>query len=451
VSHVSVAVRSVGRTVAGFHPRTVPPLSRSAYRRELAAWTMLPLALGAVEGGVTGVLAKNVFDGALPDRWLNLAVGVLASAPAFANVTSFAWSALAHGRHKVRIATVLQIASIAMVAVIALAPRNAAGLLLLTAAAVGARVCWSGVTILRSTIWAANFPRSARATMAGRFATVQSFAMAGAGALVGVCSDLDPEAFRIVYPCLAAISLVGAWIYAAMRVRGHRALLRAERDEDRSAFGRVNPWRLRRILLEDERYRRYMTCMMVFGSGNLMVAAPLIIALKDHFAFAPQREVLIQMLIATTIPLALIPFAVPLWSRLLDRVHVIRFRAFHCWAFVTFIAMILIAAVTHQTWLLFAAAVMKGIAFGGGILGWNLGHHDFAPVERSAEYMTVHVMLTGIRGLLAPLIGTNVYVILEWWRPGTGVWTFALCLALSLTGAVGFVLLERRERLLRAA
>src|ERR1044071_2981930 len=39
---------------------------------------------------------------------------------------------------------------------------------------------------------------------------------------------------------------------------------------------------------------------------------------------------------------------------------------------------LLIAVTTGQAWLLFLTAVLTGIADAGGVLAWNLGHHDFA-------------------------------------------------------------------------
>ena len=78
----------------------MPVLSRLHYRRELVAWFFLPIMLGSIEGGVVGVLAKNLFSGQVEARVLNLAVAILTGAPAFANISSFLWagSAVAAGR-----------------------------------------------------------------------------------------------------------------------------------------------------------------------------------------------------------------------------------------------------------------------------------------------------------------------------------------------------------------
>ena len=83
------------------------------------------------------------------------------------------------------------------------------------------------------------------------------------------------------------------------------------------------------------------------------------------------------------------------------------------------------------------AAVVRGVGYAGGVLAWNLGHHDFAPPGESGRYMGTHVTLTGIRGLCAPLLGVFLWQWLGW--PA-----FALPLILSLAGALGFLALARQ-------
>ncbi len=418
----------------------MPLLSRAAYRRELAAWSLLPVMAGVVEGGVTGVIVKNVFEGVAPTATLNLAVAVLSGAPALANITSSLWAALSHRRHKIRFLWTVQLLTVALVSLIALAPVNVLGLGLLVAGAVGTRVLWTGIMMIRTTVWRANYPRHARARMAGNLATVQSIVMLAAGLAVGAALNLHDQAFRALFPIAGVLGLLGAWIYRRLRIRGHETLLKREREDTGGSM--ANPLRLRRLLLQDKDFRRYMTSMFIFGFGNLMVLAPLVVMLKDRFGL----DALTSVLIVTSIPMLMMPAFVPLWSKLLDRVHIVRYRAVHSWSFIIASSMFLIAAVTMQTWLLFVAAALKGAAISGGVLGWNLGHHDFAPPERAAEYMSVHVTLTGIRGMTAPMIAISVYQALEWSNIGSGAWVFAMCAGISVFGAIGFVLQARTMR-----
>jgi hypothetical protein len=77
VSRLVPAINSVNRALTSFHPGAVPRLARLHYRRELVAWMLLPVMMGAVEGGVVSVLAKNAFEGAVAPTTLNLVVAVL--------------------------------------------------------------------------------------------------------------------------------------------------------------------------------------------------------------------------------------------------------------------------------------------------------------------------------------------------------------------------------------
>ena len=81
---------------------------------------------------------------------------------------------------------------------------------------------------------------------------------------------------------------------------------------------------------------------------------------------------------------------------------------------------------------------MRGVAFGGGVLAWNLGHHDFSNVSASPAYMGVHVTLTGIRGLIAPSLGVFLYEAFRTSDPN-GIITFSASLCLGTLGALGFV------------
>jgi len=428
------------RGIGSFHPASMPQLSRAHYRREIIAWPFLAVMLSTVAGGVTGVLAKLGFEGVVNPYLLNIAVGILSGSPMFANISSFAWASLSRGRNKIHFLTGIQLAMAVLIASIALVPRNAVGLLVLIIAAVAARMCWSGIVTLRSTVWRANYPRSDRARMAGKFATLQVTVVALSCMAIGALMETSDLAFRIIYPALAAIGLIGVIVYRRMRVRGHREILRAEHAAGEQSVGL---WQLINddfinVLRDDRWFRRYMLIMFVFGFGNLMVIAPLLIMLVDRFGYQQFESVLI----VATIPMLLMPVSIPMWSRFLDRVHIVHFRALHCWTFVAATLALLLGGVLGTAGLLYLGAILLGLARGGGMLGWNLGHHDFAPAHRVSQYMGVHVTLTGIRGLLAPLVAVGLYTWLES-AYQTGPWLFAICLALNIIGAAGFIQLAR--------
>mgnify|MGYP001799942055 CR=1 FL=1 len=414
-------------------------MARHTYRNEHVAATTIPFLMVSVEATVIGVLARKAFDGVVPDAALNTTVAILAASTAFANITSFLWVRLGHGRDKIKFINALHIAMALVVLALAAIPTTPVGLILLAAGVVIARIIWSGTITTRSTVWAANYPRSVRGTIAGKLATVQVLAIAFLAIGLGEAMDRDERAFRVLIPIGVAISFVGIAAWSRVRVRNHRALIRAEAENAGPDGPSANPLRIYRTLRNDHPFAGYMGCMFFLGLGNLMVAPLMAIVVKERF----DMGYLGGMLVTSTIPLALMPFVIPLWARLLDRTHIITFRVYHGWVFVAANALTFVACLMPSIPLLYAGSVMRGLAFGGGILAWNLGHLDFAPKGRETEYMGVHVTLTGLRGLLAPFLGVAIYEKFELLREGAGAYAFLFCTILTIIGALGFIILTR--------
>ncbi len=428
--------------VLSFLPGAMPMMSRGNYARELSAIFFLPWMLTVIEGGVIGVVAKVAFEGVVAPTLLNYAVATLAAAPALANIVSFIWVRLSHGHDKIRYIIGLQISVAILVSTMALVPRSAAGLAMLVLLAIAARVCVAGVVTLRSTVWAANYPTSDRARVAGKITTIQVELVALAGLLIGKAMEFDEEAFRIIPPLFAGIGLIGVWRYSGIRVRQRTILRAAElRSTENDGAPSLNPIALWRVLTGDKRFGAFMLCQMFIGVGNLMLLPVITVMLRDRFGIGYSG-----VIIAHTIPLAVMPLFIPLWARLLDRVHIIWFRSIHSWIFVAAAGTYFLAAALEVPELLYLASFIRGIAFGGGALAWTLGHLDFAPAERASQYMGVHVTLTGLRGLVAPVLGIQIYTTLEHFHTGSGSLVFLVSIVIITAGALGFLLLGRTLR-----
>ena len=182
--------------------------------------------------------------------------------------------------------------------------------------------------------------------------------------------------------------------------------------------------------------------MMIFGSGNLMVVAMLVVLMNDRLGL----DRLTQVLITSSLPILVLCLTVRSWAKVLDRRHIISYRAVHSWTFVAangFFAAAFLAGAPHWLWI---GAVLLGAAWGGGHLGWNLGHNDFADDSDSSLYMATHVWLTGLRGLVMPVLGVVFIHLLESQAPGRGAYAMLLPLALSLMGWAWFLRLHRELR-----
>ncbi len=425
--------------------QSLPFIARTLMPREISANATMAVALGALEGGVVGVLVKTQFEAVAPTAWVNLAVALVAGAPAFANMVSLGISGLAEGRDKTAWVSALMMLTAIFLIVMALVPYSAAGLIVLTVSMILSRLAWAGVITLRAAIWRANFPRHVRAQITGRITVIYSMIIALTAAAIGGVMSWWPESWRLLFPVAGALGLLAAQRYQRIRIRMGGRLRRHELDQRQTRYG--GQFRAAvRILASDIWYRRYMLTMFAFGSGNLMVIALLVIILNEQFGFSRME----QMLITTSLPLIGVAVFTPLWARRLDAAHILDYRARQAWSFVLALGLFTIATIASLSWLFWFGAVALGAAFAGGKLGWNLGHNDFASDEQSTLYMGIHVTLTGIRGLIAPLAGVLVYQYLESLGTSLGRWVLLFPFSLTLGGAITFVLLARKRRLEQA-
>lgn len=454
-------------------PSTFRPFVRRNYQHELLAAHTWPIAVSMVEGAVTSVIAKKAFSDT-PD-WV---IATLVAAPAFCNVSSFIWTRFTEGRSVVRALNIIQLCVLAMLLVIALVPINQIGLFIFLAAALIARFCMVGVITLRSVIWRANYARFERARITGKLITVQTLVMASVSILLGQAMDWHEQSFRFIYPLATAFGLIGVRAYSRLRVRRPFLMVQSDRPSiDLTDYGQPiflpRTRRLRQyghylshalrsgvatasdarrtvgamwgVLRDDLPYRGYMVCMTLTGVGNLAISAPLVLVVTERFHF----DYLYSLFILQSIPLLVMPISIPFWSRFLDRVHVIRFRAVHVWVFVLAHALTFAGAFLGSIPLLACGQIIRGVGFGGGALAWNLGHNDFSSRQDAGLYMSVHVTLTGIRGAFASYLGVIMYSGVSWWifdLPALEEFSFIFWGAVTALGAVGFAYLNWRLR-----
>ncbi len=425
-------------------PGKPSPLAEGIFRREILPWGLLGLALGLVEGATAAILVKQHFAGAASPVAVNLAVALVSGAPAFSNVLSFVWANLAHGRARVQLMVALQAAFALLVGCVALASRASAGLAVTVLAIIAARVVWAGILTVRAAVWTANYPRNVLARITGRIVIVNALTVATSAALVGIALEARAIDARWLYGFGALAGLSGAWLYRAMRVRREFRLLAAEAAQGLGA----EPFSLKvftQILKDDPAYREYMLWMGVFGAGNLMLTAQLVLVFSEHLKLSSA----LQIALLSVIPLVTQPLFLPFWARLFDGSHVVRYRSRQGWALVAATVVFTLGVFMQSLLLLWTGAVLLGAAQAGANLGWNLGHNDFASLGRAQQYMGVHVTLTGLRGGFAPPLGVLAYMGLEHLRPGSGEVSLVLPVALTTAGAFGFT--RMRTALKRSA
>jgi hypothetical protein len=442
---ISSALKELRAFLAGFWPGALPALYRRSYRWELTSALLLPTAVACVEGNVVGVLIKKGFIPAVaaaegrPESDYDLLVAIVAASGPLAMLTSVLWTRLFHARDRVRMINALQLGVLACVFAMALLPVTQAGLLALAGFTLLARSMLTGIITARSDVWRANYPRSDRARVTGRLGMVASLIVATTAIVLSVALDArailaqwlprlagdagqllkgllelgvlwptDPldgaQAHRLIYLLAVVLGMFGVWAYSRVRWRGRVAHL----DQELASKERLDlpgPRSMLTVLRDDRFYRRFMAAQFLLGAPNLAAMPVFIIGLERIFALPYTPSMVLTQVIPIVLPVVTIPF----WAYLLDRMHVVRYRVYQSAFFIVANALTGIGFLTEQLWLIVLARFTLGIAFGGGMLAWQLGHHDFAKRELASVYMGIHVTLTGVRGVIAPFVGVLLY------------------------------------------
>ncbi len=418
-------------------------MSAALVPRELLSWSLTSVTLGALEGGLLGVIVKNQYSGVASPVLINFAVAIVAGAPSFANLSSFIVAPLAQGRDKIALLSRLMLLMGVCLALMSLPGQSGTGLILFTVLAVIARSAWAGILTVRAAVWRANYQRRWRGRVTARIVQLASFLVALVSALTGLLMDWNGDAWRWVFPFAGLSSVAAFYVYRQSRVRRHRQLLQAERAELSLRSSSFSLKAMSAVVRENRDFRNYMIGMMVFGSGNLMVIAMLVVLMNDQFTMAR----LDQVMITSSLPLLVLCFSIAHWAKILDRHHIFTYRAIHSWNFVSAHAVFAIAAIARIPELLWLGSLLLGSAYAGGHLGWNLGHNDFTNDANSSLYMAIHVSLTGLRGLLMPIAGVACMQYLESINPGYGAYAMLVPLLLCFLGTCWFVFLHfDRER-----
>ena len=414
-------------------PPLVAPV-RSAYRKELVTEATLPMCFAVMEGGFAGVIADKIFA-ASP-----LIIAVIAAAPMFSNLSSFAWAKLIKGKPKVSILVWIQTAILIFTGLIALTPSaEDGGIWMLVTCIVIVRLLMAGQVTARSLVWSLNYGRDVRARITGRLTIVNSLAMVLVAMGGGLLMDASPESFRWVFIAAALAGLIGVNAFSRVTVQGETEFLRAE--EDASGSSARGMWQ---VLQRDKKFRQYQVYQFLAGTSNMMLEAPVIYLVSNQLGAGYTLSIVLTLIIPFTLSLVTLPF----WAGYLDKNHVTLFRARQSALWVLSQTIMFVGAVLSSLWILGLGRVVLGITRGGGSLAWSLGHNDFAKPTELGTYMGAHVTLTGIRGAFAPFVGILLYLgwdqngILPGYE-GLGAGVFLVAAALSGMSWFGYRQMKR--------
>ena len=164
--------------------------------------------------------------------------------------------------------------------------------------------------------------------------------------------------------------------------------------------GSAHPWRALRFLRNDRLFRRTLLCWMLMGFANLMML-PLRVEYLANPNYQQSLSVAEIAFLTGVIPNLARLILSPVWGYLFDHAN---FFALRIALNVGFALGILAFFFSPTKSGLIVGAIVYGISNAGGDVAWSLWVTKFAPAERVADYMSIHTFLTGLRGVLAPMV-----------------------------------------------
>ncbi len=158
----------------------------------------------------------------------------------------------------------------------------------------------------------------------------------------------------------------------------------------------------------------------LYGMGFIMVIPVIPIYLVEHLHLNYTNTFIAKGVISQVGILLLSPF----FGKLLDRKDVFHFTSL-VFALLMFYPLGFIASIAFHSFALkvafvYLAYLLFGVAMSGVNIAWSMGSISFAGKEDASMFQSVHVTLTGVRGLIAPFLGfiilrtfglTSVFVV----------------------------------------
>ncbi len=444
-----------------FGARSLPFLTRRNYVHEMLHISPWSLLAGVLEGQFGAIVITRTFQGGA------FLTAIAVAAPLAALTFSLHWGLLCQGRPKIRLYTNLCMATVLLSGLLGLVPVGPVGAIWFLLQMAAAQILLAGVVTVRSAMWKANYPQLSRGRITARLQAVREFGMVVSSMAAAWLSDVDSSAYTYVYPTAALAGFVGIHFLSRIHIRGEASELRDSRrrreaglapDKARAAQLISPGFILRsgmRVLHEDRRYATYVAAQLFVGLSNQLTMAVIVMLIsRDMAAYVGLdggSAYWFSTALVVGLPKLFLLGTIGRWGRLFDRLGVIRFRVINvaCWlgsvVFELFAVLVLLgaegigpSATVMLASLLVIRGAFNGLGMAGGRLAWNIGHLHFAQGEEAEVYMGIHVSLTGLRGVVAPVLGMFLWQVMGW-----QLWTLAI--GLSIASLVTFHHMARQE------
>lgn len=166
----------------------------------------------------------------------------------------------------------------------------------------------------------------------------------------------------------------------------------------------LKPWKMAwKLICERRDFASFQYGFMIGGSGLMLMQTTLPLFFVEALKLS-YTEILVAVTICKAAGFAI---SSPFWVKKFDKMNI-----YYSSSWTTLIGAcsigLLICAIYHPIWL-YVSYFVYGIMQAGSELCWHLSGPLFAKDKDSSTYSSTNVLSVGLRGCVAPLLGTLIY------------------------------------------
>lgn len=266
------------------------------------------------------------------------------------------------------------------------------------------QLAFSAMRMGQSSLYHATYPRTMRGRVLGWLVFWNFISMVLVVIAIGYLVDEErgysAENYRWLCPLAALFGFVACLAYA--KVKPPQTV-----QESVSTLG--SAYRaVKQILKNDHAYRRFQLGYFLSGSAFFLSVHLVLVMCKEDLGFS-SLELALWLAV---VPQTFLAVTSPIWGRLMDQMGIEQARFFIASVMTIYLLFYFAGIVWSVPLLIIVASVLRGVAEGGGQVTWALASVQFAPSAADVPmYNGIHFWLNGIRGLIMPWIGTQLFVL----------------------------------------
>jgi len=253
--------------------------------------------------------------------------------------------------------------------------------------------------------------------------SVNKIVMLVATFLFGYLLDHDPYAFRYVYPLIAIIGIGSLFLFSLIHIESgetyevRQGVLQSVVNSLRRSFN---------TLISNKPFRDFEIGFMFYGFAWMMTIAVITIFF-EHQLHLNYSSVAFYKNAYNLIAIAILPF----FGRLIGQIDPRRFAIITFGSLLFFLFFLGLTEFFDQSvelaglkiyFMLIPSYLSHAVFAATMSLLWFIGSSYFSKPSEAGDYQSIHLTLTGVRGLFAPLIGVTFYQL----------WGFALTFTIAI-------------------